>query len=420
MIFSSFSDVSVNSVVSIWHLVVCDVLDLRNNAGQNIFIFLTNRDPPMLSIKEIFFDDYENGLEVNNPRVGLHAFIAIHSTILGPALGGTRIYPYRKREDALDDVLRLARAMTYKSALAENGFGGGKSVIIADPKTQKNEALLLAFGEVINLLKGSYIAAEDVGSTEDDMSIIRRKTPYVAGLPTERSSGDPSRFTAWGLFRGLQAVAQKLWNTPSLEKKVIAIQGLGHVGSGIANLLFGEGADLILTDLDRDQSDALAMKTGARVIEPDDYFNVPCDILAPCAIGGILNADTIPRLACRAVAGSANNQLFEEHDGQRLKERGILYAPDYVINAGGLMNVSAEFEQGGYDPRRSRDNVNRIYETLLEIFNRAEKEDKPTNFIANDLGEYKLQHKIAKRETPLNFHPVAGDGINRQECLSLT
>lgn len=358
----------------------------------------------MVEIKEISIPEFEKVLEIKDPSVGLHAFIAIHDTTLGPALGGTRIYPYSNREEALNDVLRLARGMTYKSAIVEIGLGGGKSVIIADPKKEKTEELLLAFGEALNQLQGKYIIAEDVGSTIDDMVVIRRKSPYVAALPTEESSGDPSRFTAWGVYRGIQAVAQTLWKSPSIRGKVISIQGIGHVGAKLANLLFWEGAELILNDVDPPKVRALALKDGAVTIASKDFYDTECDILAPCALGGILNKDTIPQLKCKAVAGSANNQLLTAEDCERLKDKGILYAPDFIINSGGIINAAAEFEPGGYNPKRSRDKVNQIYDTLLLVFQTSAKEGKPTDVVARELAEYKIAHRIGRRERPIEFH----------------
>lgn len=357
----------------------------------------------MLDVKELSFPGYEKVIEAKDSESGLHAYIAVHNTLLGPAMGGTRLYPYKKPEDALFDVLRLAKGMTYKSAVVENGLGGGKSVIIADPKTEKTERLLLSFGEAVNLFKGKYIVAEDVGTSTEDMTIIRRKTPYVAALPTEKSSGDPSRFTAWGVYRGIQAVAMKLWNSPSLWNKRIAIQGIGHVGSRLANHLFWEGANLILCDFDQEILHDVALKDGAEEVSPNIILEVECDIFAPCALGGILNADSIPRLKCKAVAGAANNQLLVEADGKKLFERGILYAPDYIINSGGIINASAEFEPGGYNPKHSRNKVNKIYDTLMEVFERSEGEGRETNLIADELAEYKLVHRIGKRKVPIKF-----------------
>ena len=256
-----------------------------------------------IEIKEVPVAGYEKVIEAKDLSVGLHCFIAIHNRTLGPALGGTRIYPYRTAEEALRDVLRLSKAMTYKSAVAQDGLGGGKSVIIADPKKQKSEQLLLAFGEVVDSLQGDYIAAEDVGTTTEDMAIIKKRTPYVCALSTDKSSGDPSRFTAWGVFRGLEAVSKKIWYSRSLRNRKIAIQGLGNVGAKLANILFWEGADLFLTDIDPKQVHELCHIYGATPLEPEDFFSIPCDILAPCALGGVINDETLPLLKCRAIAG---------------------------------------------------------------------------------------------------------------------
>lgn len=357
----------------------------------------------MLDVREIPVPGFERVIEVKDPVSGLHTFIAVHDTTLGPALGGARMYPYAKREDALFDVLRLAKGMTYKSALVESGLGGGKSVIIADPKKEKTEELLLSFGEAVNLLQGKYIIAEDIGTTTEDMIVIHKTTPYVSALPTEKSSGDPSRFTAWGVFRGIRAVAMKLWDSPSLCGKTVAIQGVGSVGGRLAHLLFWEGAELVLADTDVNKVHSLALADGAKEVDPKAIFDVPCDIFSPCALGGVLNAKTIPQLRCKAVAGCANNQLLDEEDGARLMKRGILYSPDFVINSGGIINAAAEFEPKGYNPRKSRDRVNRIYDTLLEVFIRSEETGKPTNVVANELAEHKLKLQIGKRMAPIKF-----------------
>lgn len=356
----------------------------------------------MLTIKEIPIEGYQKVIEAIDDEAGLHCFIAIHDCTLGPALGGMRIKPYGSPEEALDDVLRLAKAMTYKSALAEDGLGGGKSVIIADPK-MKTERLLLAFAKAIDLLEGQYIVAEDVGSTPEDLAIIRTATPYVAALSSEKSSGDPSRFTAWGVFRGIQAVAHKLWNTTRLRNKKIAIQGLGSVGAKLANILFWEGAELILCDINPDKVHDFCLLYGAEKASPENFIYTPCDILAPCALGGIINEKTIANLQCKAIAGAANNQLQGNENGVQLKQRGILYAPDYIINSGGIINASSEFDPGGYNPKKSRDRVNHIYDILLQVLDKSEVENKPTNEVADAIAEYKLTHGIGKRTHPIIF-----------------
>lgn len=357
----------------------------------------------MLKIKEVHVEGYKKVIEAQDAESGLHCFIAVHNTTLGPALGGTRIYPYSNSNEALEDALRLAKAMTYKSAVAQDGMGGGKSVIIADPSKDKNEKLLLSFAEVVHHLQGDYIAAEDVGTTTDDMIVIRKKTPYVAALPTEKSSGDPSRFTAWGVFRGLQAVAKQLWHGTSLRKIPILIQGLGNVGSKLANILFWEGAELILNDLNPEKAHELAILYGAKTVDQRELFETECAIFSPCAMGGIINPQTLPLLKCQAVAGAANNQLKTPEMGQALMERKILYAPDYIINAGGIINAAAEFDPEGYNPRNSRDKVNHIYDNLLYLFSKAEKEHKTTNQVADELAEYNLKNHIGQRKIPISF-----------------
>lgn len=340
-------------------------------------------------------EGYEKVIEAKDEASGLHAFLAVHSTHLGPALGGTRIYPYAAREEAITDVLRLSKGMTYKSAVVDIGLGGGKSVIIADPKKEKSAELLEAFGEAVNALEGSYICAEDVGSTAEDMAIIRRKTRYVAALPYPHGSGDPGPFTAWGVFRGVQAVSRTLWNTDILEGCTVAIQGLGSVGEKLAELLFWHGAELIFSDVDAEKVKRLAFKYGAKVVEPQDFFGVTCDILAPCALGGVLNDETIPNLKCRAVAGAANNQLLRPEHGEELFRRNILYAPDYVINAGGVVNVSMEFQPEGYQAGKAKSEVDQIYYTLREIFKISEERSCSTHRAADELAEYNLDMELS-------------------------
>jgi len=357
----------------------------------------------MLTIKELKIPGYEKVIEGKDPARGLHCFVAVHSSALGPSLGGARVHLYPTTEDALQDALRLAKAMTYKSAVAQDGLGGGKSVIIADPHKSKTPELLHAFAEVIDSLQGKYIAAEDLGSTVADMTLIKQRTPYVAALASLESSGDPSRFTAWGVYRGIQAVCEKLWHTKSLRGKRIAIQGLGNVGSKLANILFWEGAELIISDLRQKTIEDHVHDYGAKAVSPNDFFSIECDILCPCAMGGVLNPETIPQLRCRAIAGSTNNALSDEEQGKVLLERNILYAPDYIINSGGIINAAAEFESEGYNPRFARDKVNHIYDILMEIFKKSEEEHLPTNVVADLIAEYNLTNLIGKRKSKINF-----------------
>ncbi len=356
-----------------------------------------------LVFEEVTVPGYEKIVKVKHKEAGLEAIICIHRTDLGPALGGTRIYPYANHEDALNDVMRLARGMTYKSALGECGWGGGKSVIIADPKA-KTKALLTAFGQAVNRLQGEYICAEDVGSTPEDMTIISRATQYVVGLPHEKSSGNPSPFTAWGTFRGVQSVLKKIYDSESLENRTIAIQGLGSVGFILAELLFWAGAKLIVSDIDRAKCEHVAKMFGAQVVFPDEILSVECDVLAPCAMGGVINEKTIPQLKCRAIAGCANNQLLKDSDADELFALGILYAPDFIINSGGLLNVTQELDSMGYNPHTARNKVNKIYSQLMIIYDIAEQNRYSTHKAAISLADYRLKYRIGRRIDPACFH----------------
>ncbi len=360
-----------------------------------------------LHFEKIIVKGYEKVIKVTDPKAGLTAIIAIHNTTLGPALGGTRIQPYATFEDALEDALRLSKGMTYKSAIAEVGFGGGKSVIIADPKKQKTPELLMAFGAAVEKLAGQYICAEDMGCTGDDVKQIREATKYVVGLPHEKSSGDPGPFTAWGTFRGIQSVVKRLYNTDSLEGKKVAVHGLGNVGGYLIDYLFWAGAELILSDVDTAKLNRYAAKYGARAVAPDQILKVECDVLAPCAAGGIINDRTIPEFRCKAIAGSANNQLLRDSHAQVLKEKGILYAPDFVINAGGLLNVAEELEDAGYHPKNPRYKIHHIYDTLLAIYEIAEKNKESTHTAALSLADYRIKYAIGKRVIPPTFHHSA-------------
>ncbi|KPK33308.1 MAG: leucine dehydrogenase [Chlamydiae bacterium SM23_39] len=355
-------------------------------------------------IEEIPINGYEKVLKVTNKNTGLKGIIAIHNTFLGPALGGIRIYPYKNFEDALNDVLRLSKGMTYKSAIAEVGLGGGKSVIIADPVKEKNEELLLSFAEVIDSLEGKYIGAEDVGCSTEDVMIIRKKTKYVTGLPHAKSSGNPSVFTAWGTFRGIQSVLKKLFNDVSLKGKKIAVQGIGSVGSHLIPLLFWHGAEIIATDINRKKSEEFKQKYGIKIVEPEQIMEVECDVFSPCAMGGIINSNSISTLKCKAIAGCANNQLLDKSDGELLHEKNILFAPDFIVNGGGLINVSFEITKQGYHPKGPRDKTDKIFDILMSIYEIAEKNDISTSNAAIELAEYKIKYGIGKRMTGIYFH----------------
>lgn len=358
-----------------------------------------------LVLEEIPVPGYEKVIKLTDKSVGLHGIIAIHDTTLGPALGGTRIYPYPTFQAALEDVLRLSKGMTYKSILAECSWGGGKSVIITDPKKRKlSEEQLMAFGSALNLLKGEYIAAEDMGCSLEDILTISRVSPYVVGVPNDKSSGDPSPYTAWGTFRGIQAALKKVYNSDSVMGRTIAVQGLGSVGEKLAHLLFWHGAKLIICDVDQEKAERLAKQYSAIAVAPEKIYSVECDLFAPCAMGGILNPRTIPQLKCRIVAGCANNQLLTDQDAEDLMRKGILYAPDFMINAGGLINVTHETYEEGYNPFAARMKVDKIYDQLALIFDIAGQNHSSTQKAALDLANYRLKYKLGRRTEPVYLH----------------
>ncbi len=357
-----------------------------------------------LELEEIFVPGYEKVIKVSNKEAGLNAIICIHNTVMGPALGGIRIYPYATFDAALNDVMRLSNGMTYKSAVSESGWGGGKSVIIADPKNEKTREVLLAFGQAVDRLQGEYICAEDVGCTPADVMVISEATPYVVGLPHQKSSGNPSPFTAWGTFRGIQSVLKKLYDSESLENRTIAIQGLGSVGSELSKLLFWAGARLIVSDIDADKCRSIAEFAGADIVPPGEIMKVECDVFSPCAMGGIINEQTIAEMKFKAIAGSANNQLLKDSDADELAAKGILYAPDFVINAGGLINVTQELRVEGYNSVVARDKTHRIFDQLMIIYDIAEQNHYSTHKAALSLADYRLKYRIGKRIEPPCFH----------------
>lgn len=358
-----------------------------------------------LVIEDIQVEGYERVIKVKDEKAGLLGIISIHDTTLGPTLGGTRIYPYASFDDALTDVLRLSKGMTFKSAASECSLGGAKSVIILDPAKGKTEEMLLAFGKAVDSLGGLYTCAEDVGCNINDVTTISKATKYVTGLNHEKSSGNPSYFTAWGVYRGIQAALKKVFGSESVKDRTIAIQGVGSVGAILADTLFWHGAKLILTDVDAQRAKNLAKKYSATYCPPEEIWKVECDVFSPCALGGVLNAATIPQLKCKIVAGAANNQLLTEKDGEDLLKRGILYAPDYVINAGGLINVADEITPEGYSSEKARSKTDKLFDQLTTIFDIAEQNACSTNQAANSLVEYRLKYKIGKRvEMPCYHH----------------
>ncbi|MFC2049213.1 Leu/Phe/Val dehydrogenase [Chlamydiota bacterium] len=356
-----------------------------------------NKAAVSLVIREIPTEGYERVIEFKEEESGLHAIIAVHDSRLGPALGGIRAYPYATFEEGFKDVLRLAQGMTYKAAVSETGTGGAKAVIFTDNKKKKSPELLLAFAEAVNYFEGKYICAEDVGMSVQDVAQVGEGTPYAVGLPWRKSSGDPSRYTAFGGFCGIQAVCKKITGSDDVAGKTFAVQGLGAVGMRLAEYLFWGGARLVVSDINKEAVERAVKDFGAEAVAPDQILSVSCDVLVPCALGAILNPTTIPRLRCQAVAGLANNQLLSDQDGEALFQRGILYAPDFVINAGGLLAVCVELEPEGFDPSTARHHVERIYDLITTIFETSDKKKRPTSLIAKELAEQNLMQGNGKR-----------------------
>ncbi len=348
----------------------------------------------MSFLDQVDRDGYEQVVVFRDPEVGLKAVVAIHNTRRGPSLGGVRMWPYASLEEAVQDAMRLAWAMTYKAAVSQLPFGGGKAVIIGDPARHKRPALLTAFGRLVNSLGGRYITAEDVGMRVKDMSVIRRVTRYVTGTSVQSGgSGDPSDMTARGVLAGMRATVEELdggGRLRSLRGLRVAIQGLGKVGYRLAELLFREGALLTVTDLNETLVRRAVKAFRAEPVSKQAIYRVRCDLFAPCALGGVLNATTIPRLRCRAVTGAANNQLAEPRDGERLHRRGILYAPDFVINAGGLINIAVGFGPGGYNRRRAERRTDGIYRTIKQVFQLARAKRQSPAAAADRLAEQRL------------------------------
>jgi leucine dehydrogenase len=335
--------------------------------------------------------DHERVVFGRDEASGYRGIIAIHNTRLGPALGGARFWNYASETDALVDVLRLSRGMTYKNALAGLPFGGGKSIIIGDNRTLLREDIFRAHGRFVETLGGSYLTAEDVGTTTADMEFVLRETRHVAGLADR--SGDPSPVTARGVLRAMQAAARHRWQTDELAGRRVALQGCGHVGYYLAKELREVGAKLIVTDVDDERIERVVNECEAERVAPEEIYAVGADIFAPCALGGILNDETIPQLKVEIVAGAANNQLLEARHGETLAARGILYAPDYAANAGGVINGCIELLD--WKQSESRAKVEAIYDTLLEIFRRAEAEGVSTSEAADKLAEARLNYAHA-------------------------
>jgi leucine dehydrogenase len=334
---------------------------------------LSRKEQPLGVFEAIGTDSHEEVLFGVDHATGLQTIIAIHSTALGPALGGTRFFPYPSETAALEDVLRLSKAMTYKSAVSGLDFGGGKAVIIGDPSALRSERLLRAYGRMIDSLGGRYITAEDVGTTLEDMVVIGKETRWIGGLPhSHGGSGDPSPATARGVLAAIRATAHRLWGRDELAGKRVAIQGVGKVGMSLAERLTDVGAETIVADPNDRAVTRAVTDLGSKGVDVADIHEVDCDILAPCALGGRLNEHSIPRLRCAAVVGSANNQLAAEGDADLLAHHGVLYAPDFVVNAGGVINIAAETQ--GYSVERAAEMVDGIYENLTTVFDAAERD----------------------------------------------
>jgi len=332
------------------------------------------------------FDQHESLHYIQDAETGLRAIIVIHSTALGPAAGGCRRWQYVSDDDALTDALRLARGMTYKNAVAGLKFGGGKSVILASDTAPKSEALFRAFGRAVESLGGRYVTAEDVGCSVNDMRYVKMETGFVSGLPKAGASagGDPSPLTALGVFLGIKAAAKTRLGTDSLSGVRIAVQGVGHVGLNLCRLLHDDGAELTVADVNGDNLRLARDELPITEVAPADLLFSDVDVLAPCALGNILTSVTIPRLQAKIIAGAANNQLANESDGARLADRDILYAPDYVINAGGIINVAHEY-YGNSSEEQVRAEVGKIPQRLEAIFVEAKETSRPTNLIADEL-----------------------------------
>lgn len=338
----------------------------------------------------ISFADHEQVVFCYDKKSGLKAIIAIHNTTLGPALGGTRMWPYKSEAEAINDVLRLSRGMTYKAAISGLQLGGGKAVIIGDSRKDKTQAMFEKYGEFIESLNGRYITAEDVGSNTQDMVYVNKHTKHVTGLPENMGgSGDPSPVTAFGVYMGMKASAKQAWGSDSLSGKKIMIQGVGNVGKNLVKLTREEGAKVFISDINQDQLNAIATQYNAEIVDMNSVYDTDVDIYAPCALGATLNTENINRLKCSVVAGAANNQLADEEiHGKMIGDRGILYAPDFLINAGGLINVYSEIK--GYNREQALEQAREIYQTTLEIFKKATQENLTTVEAAKRIAEERL------------------------------
>ena len=337
---------------------------------------------------QLSFDNHEQVVFCNDKDTGLKAIIGIHNTVLGPALGGTRMWNYSSEWDALNDVLRLSRGMTFKSAVTGLNLGGGKAVIIGDAKTQKTPELMRRFGEFVHSLSGRYITAEDVGMETADMDTVREVTPYVTGISEDKGgAGNPSPVTAYGVYMGMKAAAKFKYGNDDLQGRRVLVQGIGHVGESLVDYLTKEGAQVIISDINQEKLIQIRDRYNATIFGGEDLYSADVDIYAPCALGATINDDTIDRFKAGIIAGAANNQLADDtRHGMILRENGVVYAPDFLINAGGIINVYAELE--GYGRKEIMEKTENIYNTTLEILNSAE---------ANDISTHEAALKVAQQ-----------------------
>ena len=353
-----------------------------------------------MAFESVVEQGHETVVLCHDRASGMRAIIALHDTTLGPGLGGTRFRPYASEEEALTDVLRLSRGMTYKNAAAGLDLGGGKAVLLGDPRTDRTPALLEAYGRAVHRLGGAYLTAEDVGTTQADMDVIKAVTPYVTGATG--GSGDPSPATAWGVFHAIRATLAFLGDGDGdggdrLDGRTVVVVGVGKVGGALAGHLVEAGAKVTVSDVDVARVADLGRRLGVAIVGPDEAHRVPCDVLSPCALGAGLNERTIPELACRAVVGAANNQLAEPEDAVRLAEAGVLYAPDFVVNAGGVINIAEELRPEGYAPGRARLAVERIAGNLTRVLEVARDEAITTELAAERVAERRIEAARAVR-----------------------
>ena len=340
---------------------------------------------------QIHSDNFEQVVFCNDARVGLKAIIALHSTALGPATGGCRMWNYGNDQEALTDVLRLSKGMTYKASISGLNWGGGKAVIVGDPKTAKTPELLKRYGEFVDRMGGHYVTAKDVGIGADDLRTVKTMTPHVLGIEGEPgSSGDPSPATAFGVYHGMRSTAKYAFKANGMKGLKIALQGLGSVSFYLLEHLIADGAEVIACDIDQAAIERATKKYGIEIVSPDRIYDVDCDIFSPSALGAAISASTLPRIKSKVIAGAANNQLATPEQGYEIARRGMVYAPDYAINAGGLINIYHETQVGGYSRTRAFDHVTGIGKTITEILARAEEEKLPTHVIADRIAEERV------------------------------